>query len=418
MFDMAGILGAVTSMISAAAGSLISKLGVGCTNIPDAKPSFEISLDDKAFVFSSEASMLTDVVVDYTVFDSKAGACIITIKNPTMENKETKIRVTKDFKIPVGAKIVLSMGYNGTNAPIFTGFVIKVETSVERSIVETHANQISVLRLTCVDPKWFLMSNKKTDDHSKCKTYSAVVKEVLGDSCYAQKFALGNVDIKGEPQASAFFGKVACQDNETDFDFLKRLAEETGSLFYADEGGILHFTSLNSTKAPKGIIKKLTQEQAMEASFEMGRYDIPTSVMVVGMDPKNMTKTIKNKIKDSTPIGSGKDSDSSTKNTLKTSDYLLRLGFPVTKKYVEFRAKAIMDLKEIHFIKAKVKLKGTPGFQLRQQISIGGIATIPANKYLISGITHEFHAQPSSEFITTLTLSATRSKTVETSKKL
>ena len=414
---MAGILGAVPSMISAAAGSLISKLGVGCTNSPNAKPSFEISLDDKAFVFSSEASMLTDVVVDYTVFDSKAGACIITIKNPTMENKETKIRVSKDFKIPVGAKIVLSMGYDGTNAPIFTGFVIKVETAVERSIVETHANQISVLKLTCVDPKWFLMSNKKTNNHSKCKTYSAVVKEVLNTG-YSQKFAVGKVDIKGEPQASAFLNNVACQDNETDFDFLKRLAEETGSLFYADEGGILHFTSLNSTQAPKGIIKKLEQENAMEASFEVGRYDIPTSVMVMGIDPKDMTKTIKNKIKDSTPIGSGKDSDSSTKNTLKTSTYLLRLGFPVTQEYVKFRAKAIMDLKEIHFAKAKVKLKGTPGFKLSQQISVGGIATIPANKYLVSGITHEFHAQPSSEFITTVTLSATRSKTVETSKKL
>lgn len=382
--------------------------------------SFQLKFDNKEFKFSNKATLITDVSVDYTIFDSTAGSCVITIKSTDMVNEGTKIKVTKDFNIGLGSKIDLAMGYGGKNNNIFSGYIVGTEIGVKNDGGSSHSTLISVLTLTCLDPKWYLMSDLKSKSFpiTKNKTYSSVVKEVLGDSGYAQKFTVGNVDIKQEPQASTFYNDVAFQNKETDFIFLKRLAEETGSLFYADEVGALNFVSLDSDKKPKVTVKEITQSEALEASFQIDRYNIPSKVTVTGLNKEDVGgQQIVSSFGDSALIGSGDDSDKLTKNTSKNSDYVLALNVPVTKAYTDFRAKAIMNLKEIHFAQAEVTVKGTPDFKLGQMISTKGIGAIPGNEYLITGINRQYHSQPSITFTTTLKLNATRSKPIPLNKK-
>ena len=408
---------AIGSMAGSVIGSSIG--GVGGNKSYEDNTSFKIKFDGKEFKFSNKSTMITDIYVDYTIFDSTAGVCVMTIKSKEMVNEGTKIKVTKDFNISLGSKIDLAMGYSGKNNNIFSGYVVETKIDIESGDNSTHSTLTSVLTVKCLDPKWYLMSDAKSNQFPKRKNkkYSAVVQDVLKNSGYAQKFKVGTVDIKQEPEEATFFGDVACQYNETDFDFLKRLAEETGCFFYANEVGELNFISLDSNKKPKATVKEITQSEALKASFQINRNNIPTSVMVTGLNKDEIKELIISQFGDSTLIGSGDDSDKLTKNTSKTSIYLLELNVPVTKAYTDFRAKAIMNLKEIHFAQAEVTVKGVPDFKLGQMISTKGIGAIPGNQYLITGITRQYHSQPVVTFTTTLTLNATRSKPIPLNKK-
>lgn len=408
---------AIGSVASSAIGSAMS--GAGGNNSKEDNPSFLLKFDNNEFKFSSEATLLTDVYVDYTIFDSTAGVCVITIKSKDMVNEETRIKVTKDFNISLGSKIDLAMGYGGKNNNIFSGYVVETNIDIESGNDSTHSTLISVLTIKCLDPKWYLMSDSKSNQFPKAKNkkYSSVVGEVLNNQIYAQKFKAGTIDIKEEPEEATFYGDVACQNNETDFDFLKRLAGETGCFFYADETGALNFISLNSDRKPTPSVTEITQSEALKASFQINRNNIPASVMVTGLNKDDIKNLIISQFGDSAIIGSGNDSDKLTKNTSKSSIYLLELNVPVTKAYTDFRAKAIMNLKEIHFAKAEVTVNGTPDFKLGQMISTKGIGAIPGNQYLITGINRQYHSKPHTIFTTTLTLNATRSGTVPLNKK-
>lgn len=414
----AGAVGAAAGAAGALAGKFGSVLGGG-GGADNLNPSFAMSLDGKPYKFSSGSSILTDAYVDYTVFDSKAGVCIIKVVNKSVKNNKNGVAVSQDFNISVGSKIQFSMGYNGNNAPIFTGYVYKVNTDVQSADNGSADSTLtSKLTVVCIDPKWYLMVGEKSNDYAQSKTYSAVVKEVLGNQTYSQKFGGLNVNIKDEPDASNFPERVACQIKETDFDFLKRLAVETGCLFFADIVGALNFVSLDSPRLPKGGISELTQDAVLGAEFEINRGNIPTSSSIVGIDPKDLNKIISSEIKDSVPIGSGKDSDSLTKNFSGILGNITNAGIPRPKKLVDFLSKAELNLKELHSSQAKLKLKGTPGFILGQKIKLKPIATVPDNEYLITGINHTYSSSSAPNFVTTLTLNSTRSKPIKTDKKL
>lgn len=403
----------VKSALKSAAGSLLSG-GYSSQDLACASPSFEIKLNGKKLEFSSKNTVLTNVYVDYTVFNSAAGICVVTFKNLNMVKGKTGISVSQDFKFENGSKFELSMGHDGKNGKIFSGYVVVSETSIETL---DEVNKVSVEKVICMDPKWVLMSGKKTNSHRTAKTYSAVVKSVL--TGYSNQISVGTVNINAEPNASSFLGGyVACQNNESDFNFLKRLAEETGSLFYADEDAKLNFISIDSSAKPVGAIQTITQDQIIETSFKTDRSNIPKKVCVIGMDPKNVGKTIKAEVQDSKPIGEGKDSDGLTKNISNSDTFTVLINSDISQACAKFRASAIMNLKEIKFTQGTVMLRGTPGFKLGQKVKVSG-GTISANSFLVTGIRHEYSTQThSSEYITTLTLSSNRTKPIDTSKEI
>ncbi len=416
--SVAGAAAGVAGAAGALAGKFGSVLGGG-GGADNLNPSFAMSLDGKPYKFSSESSILTDAYVDYTVFDSKAGVCVIKVVNKSVKNNKNGVAVSEDFNIPVGSKIEFSMGYNGETKPIFTGYVCKVNTDIQSADNGSADSTLTAkLTVTCIDPKWYLMVGKKSNDYPQSKTYSAVVNEILKNQTYSQKSGNPNVNIKDEPDASNFPERVACQIDETDFDFLKRLAVETGCLFFADVKGVLNFVSLDSPSLPKGSISELTQDAVLGAEFETNRGDIPTSSTIVGIDSKDLNKIISSDIKDSVPIGSGKDSDGLTKNFSGILGNITNVGVPIPKKLVDFLSKAELNLKELHSSQAKLKIKGTTEFVLGQKIKLKPIATVPDNEYLITGINHTYSSSSAPNFVTTLKLNSTRSKPIKTDKKL
>ncbi|MGN1043805.1 MAG: hypothetical protein ACI4PR_03255 [Acutalibacteraceae bacterium] len=408
-----GLGSVIKGGLSSAASSMLSG-NFGSEGSTGLNPSFEMKLNGKEIKLN-EGSLLTDVCVDRTIFDSKAGICMFTIKNTRMEFNKSKISINDDLVFQLGSKIELSMGYGGKNLKIFTGYVVKSVSSVEHL---TNSCVISVSKVVCMDPKWFLMSKREFNCYSLSKKYSAVVSSILNDMGYAQKFSGVTIDISGEPNPNDFLGNyVACQEGESDFEFLKMLAEETGCLFYADEEGCLNFISIDSNKKPKGIKKSIESDKGIiEVSVEGNRGDIPLRVCVLGINKDDIGGVIKGESKDSVPIGSGKDSDTSTKNVPRSSVFEVNTGSVISKKLAEFRAQAIMNLKEIKFMQVSVKFRGNPGFKLGQMVKVSKTAMIPDSEYMVSGIKNEYNSQPGAEYTTTVTLNATRSNPVPTIK--
>lgn len=406
-------LGSIGSMAKGMASSALSGLMSGASG-GGVTPSFEIKLNSKKFKFANTESALTDVNVNYTVFDSAAGVCTIIIKSTAREDV-----AYGDVSFQIGSKIELSMGYDGQNGKIFSGYVVGSQGSIEYANGLTDATKILVGRNICMDSKWLLMSNKKMNTHDTCKSYSAVVKDTLKGN---MNIKVGTVDVKGEPKSkkSSPGDRVACQEIETDFDFLKGLAKETGCLFYADEDDKLNFISLDSSKKPKGLIKTIKKDMVESCMNETKSFSVPSKVCVIGLDATDMSKCVKGESKDSTPIGTGKSVNNFAKNTSKTSVKVINVNCPISKEEANIKSQAIKNIYDINAFQARITLKTCcPGFKLGQKIKTKGIDNIPDNEYIITKIEHIYSSQSSPEtYVTTVTLNSTRSTVVSSNKKL
>ena len=372
--------------------SLLKKLN----KVELSRPTVEISVNGKTL--EQEDSMFCNYVNVDLGAGPEAATCVVELVDPYYLDDE-KIHVNDKFKkITLGSKIEVSLGYGDDIETVFSGYVYNY--SIE--IISQKKGNKSVATIKCMDSKMLMMQNKLTNYYNKETSYSKVVKSVLT----RYKLLGSKVKIAGEKKFDKEF--FLYQRNESDYDFLVRLAGQTGCFFYSDSAGKVSFISPKNASNNK-ISTLEPSEYVFAVKSSQNLFGIPASLEVNAVDEKDPTKLLKSTVKDSEKIGSGNDISKSSKNIPSKSIISIVDNNTHSLSEAKFRAQSEYNLRELNLMETKIKIKGCYYFEVGKKIKLKEFDSITNNEYIITGVVHEYSAERKS-YYTWLTLNTNRIK--------
>ncbi len=313
------------------------------------------------------------------------------IVSKTSKGKEKyNFELPSDFaEIKVGAEFMVSLGYKyGPDkkqqdvTQVFSGFVSSFE-------LEVNSKQQAIMTIQGMDAKMWMMTSRRTQLFKGDHKYSAIVQKICRN--YLSKVGSKNIRIKEEKKIKADL----YQQNESDYEFLCRIAGITGSMFFmsANPKKLNFVNVLGLGKSKSFVLKPDQMVKSIKLSANM--WGIPRKVEVVGIDKKDYRKLITGESNDQ----SGSQNIGSNKGGKKFFELTNNLDGKVNKiKIVDntlstvdeakFCAQAIYNKREMNLLELKAKIMGYPNVELGKIVSVSGFSSPIDGSYVVSGIRH------------------------------
>lgn len=323
----------------------------------------------------------------------EASTCCVVLRfidMPIATDDGYEFKLPKDFaEIKVGAEFMASLGYRfdknskADEAQVFSGFVSSFD-------LEVNNRKQAIMTIQGMDAKMWMMTNRRTRLFQKDHKYSAIVQEICKD--YSKKLGSKNIKIQGEKS----FQTDLYQQNESDYEFLCRIAGITGSMFFMSANpkkfNFVNVLALNDSKM--FVLKP--DDMLISIKLSANIWGIPRKVEFVSIDKKNYRKVIKGESSDmgrnvkeigaSTgakkffQLTSNLDKDI---NRIKIIDNTLK-----TVDEATFCAQSIYNQREMSLVELKAKVRGYPKVELGKIVSVNDFGNPLDGTYVVSGIRH------------------------------
>lgn len=297
-----------------------------------------------------------------------------------------------------GESITVKLGYTSSasrsmnlTGDVFKGFISSVQISY---------GIVCTVVLECMDAKMWMMAGCKTEEKVGTK-YSMVVTSVLAQYTKSQKITATAVKIDNEPNLN----KTLYQNNESDYSFLCRLAEETGCLFFIYLGQACFF-SVGTYKAATALeLSPCTFVKNIKWTTSV--LGLSKEVVVTGIDPLHPSQEVKSKPVTKNISNIGQSSLTVSPNPVKNVDDITSKNITDegvdTSAYAQFVAQANFTKNSIKHIVCEVTISGhplgsvLPGYGVR----VSGWGSQIDNTYILTKIRHVY---TNKKFTTELTL--------------
>lgn len=328
--------------------------------------------------------------------DGEASLCSIKWRSCCYDSNQ-KFKLNSDFSdIKIGSKFEVSGGYVNSDikSKIFSGFVFSSYVEVK--------DGVSYIGVSGMDAKIWLMSNKVINFKGIEQKYSEIIKKILSN--YSSYSSGINVKISNEPSS---IRPGLYQSNESDFEYLRRIADITGSFFYVLDGKFM-FTSIEPNSSPKlnvspvgivsdsGIIKNI--------KFISNLVGIPKSVSVNFTNNEEYSKIPEpTKVPSSKKIGNGKIADDVTSNISNHNSINLTDFNIASSEDAKFIANSTYRKKSINFITCEIVCNFLPDTKIGSSAQISGFGFPLDNNYIVTSVNHKYDE---SNFCTTVKLSS------------
>ena len=326
----------------------------------------------------------------------EASTCYVVLRFIDMPStsKKSSGKETYDFKLPydfadikVGAEFMVSLGYKvdkddpGDITQVFSGFVSSFELEVD-------SKQQAIMTIQGMDAKMWMMTSRRTQLFQGDHRYSAIVQKIC--KSYSKKIGSKNIKIQEEKS----FQTDLYQQNESDYEFLCRIAGITGSMFFMSSNpkkfNFVNVLGLGDSKM--FVLKPNSIVQNIKLSANI--WGIPRKIEVVSIDKKDYRKVIKAESNDWEgknigAKGGGKKFFQLTNNleknvnTIKIVDNTLN-----TVDEAKFCAQSIYNQREMSLVELKAKVMGYPKVELGKIISVKGFSSPIDGTYVVAGIRH------------------------------
>lgn len=352
--------------------------------------------------WQSKGSLIIKSIDISVNVENESSVCTIVLTKPTTNFKLGTFMSGDEFKVvQQGESISVSLGYYISGKIPFTyeafsGFISKVRIGYDRQFVTTV--------IECLDAKMWMMPGCKFEKKLMNK-YSSIVGSTLLPA-YTGKVRAAIVNIQGEPTLS----KPVYQTNESDYQFLCRLAEITGCLFYI-YCGVAYFISPGALKSNVGLVISPCQELE-KVSWTSDVLGIPQQIVVQGIDPqkpKVPAKSTDVKVNLGN-IGQGLSPSMMAKNIGSATKKEITDLKADTMAVAQFMAQAEFTRRSMEFVKCVATISGytdlPANLSLGMGVKISGLGTGVDNSYILTGIHHRYINSKKLEFTTDLTLSS------------
>lgn len=317
--------------------------------------------------------------------DGKASSCYIRYGYPQFLYGKNGFDFGKFVgKFKMGSKIVISAVKQGkmTGTVLFIGYVYESDINISKDYPESGE---CIFEVKALDGRLSTMKNKKTEIYKIQRSYSAVIDGIL--SRYKAVLSKGKVTAGKEKFAKCFY---EYQCDESDYEFLIRIASRIGALFFVREG---KYYFINPSIPENSKFLTITpNDYVIKAKSKTTNWGIPDSVEIVTVNDKDVKKPIVGKTEKASAIGSGKDAKSISKRTgLKSIMRYADNRFESVKEAKD-EAQAIFDLRSLNLLTLNLKMVGSPSFKVGQRVNVAEFGKPIDNKYIITKIIHRFNA--------------------------
>lgn len=380
------------SILGKSWNNLYKKYG-GATN-----PIVEIKINGKSW--SSKEAKISKINI-YTSVWGEAGTCLVEIVDSLNDSVSSELKLNSDFKdIKVGTKLEISLGNvekigSSKTKEVFIGYIYacNMDISKDKTIVVIQG----------MDAKMWMMSNRKTKQIKDIKKYSKAVRQICSKN-YSDKISSSKIKVSGEIKISS--DSSIYQRNESDYEFICRVAKTIGALFFIDRG-VLYFIDPLHYKSVKLEIDA-SSAGIINIKGSMDIWGIPKSVKFTAIDSKNYKKKIEASEKKPDSVGSGKAANSLVRN-MPRDNVIENINSDINSSGdAKSLAKSLVTVMALNFFKVVVEMTGNPETKLGTGVKLKNIGAPFKNTYIVLGIEHIVRG---TEYITRLTLGTDAVKT-------
>ena len=207
-------------------------------------------------------------------------------------------------------------------------------------------------------PEFWMLSGRNIIPWDEPKTYANILDEIF--SKYNPKLGNYSIDFSYDLPSCLM---LLHDSEENDYDYIKRIASQTGSLFYSVDGGVM--------------FKPISPIETYGIAFngELGDYvkDIKLTSNVVGISKAVSMSYVK---------------DDDYENIVTISETLSgQIGNGST---VDSITSNIDESNSLNFIKCEITCDITPKFKVGSAVVLSNFDSIIDNKYILTSISHKF----------------------------
>jgi phage protein D len=190
-------------------------------------PSYGIVIDGTNL--TDDILIINSIKVELSIKDVAGMAEIIISDCYDSENNGFKSEIKSKLKL--GYNIKVSLGYGGKNEEIFSGYIEAINYEFGES---------PNITLVCMDAIHILMQNYSIEQKGNEKGLSTMIKELLDKQAgYISKSEIDNISSTG----------MQIAQNMSDYDFIKKSANENGFEFFI-VAGKAYFRTAKKNKEP------------------------------------------------------------------------------------------------------------------------------------------------------------------------
>lgn len=364
---------------------------------------------------------ITNFMVDTSVW-GEAGICeveftmLTTSGNVDLESAYLNIAPDKKLEISVGK----SEGKHKTvYKKIFTGFVEKIEVDISSQSSGDAMNRNNNLKFIVygMDAKLRMMTNIQTqqhDDPKNNKNFSKIIKEALDKHKSSCGIASTAVSLSKDFKVKS----ALCQVNESDYDFFRKMADLSGSVFFISSDNKAKFGDLTKLSGSKtatfsGDVSNGDMSEVISLNYSASVYGVPTSVTVEGANetaPSNekskiISASAKGSSIDKFNIGKGKSINTVISRNAKTS-IAISMNSVREKQEMECHVNAICTKRISNPIKVQVVTRGRSDVNLGDKVELKKYGKPINGQYIVTRIVH--YCSSAASYTTTFELSASK----------
>jgi phage protein D len=329
-------------------------------------PDFDIKFGGSA----PPQEMLNDML-DIVVEDSfhLPSACTIRLNSWDMENN--KFKWDGHSMLQPGQAVEVKLGYVNKLEKVFEGEITALE-------MDASAHMTPTLILRCVDKAHRLHRNRVQKTYQDV-TDSDVVSTVAGRN------GLGT-----DVTSTTAVHKWICQDNQTDYEFLKMLADRNGFRVFVS-GNTLHFEAVGEASGSDAVAEWGMNVRSFRP--RLTTHGQVQEVTVRGWDPSKKQGIIGKALHDAA-TKTRSISESKTGYAL-SSDFgdakQVMVDWPIhSQAEADSLAKSFMEKRESSSIEADGLCVGQTNIKAGKTIDVKGVGDKFSGKYVVTSATHTF----------------------------
>jgi phage protein D len=326
-------------------------------------PNFLIEIDDKDI--KSYGAEVNSVTVD-NVLDN-ADAFNFSVNNPyDPSNNEFKWLSGGNFE--VGKNVTIKMGY-GSNLEMM---ILGIITAIKYSFPAGGASQIEV---SGYDLSHLMMKGKKSGSWDKKKDSDVI-------STIASSYGLSPSEV----QDSVITQPKIKQDKESDFDFVKKLADRNGFEFFVFEKQLCFRPPEIKSES---VVNLQWGKTLISFAPEINIAEQVTDVKVIGWDPSSKKEIIGKASKGDEEKKQGKSSGSEVASKVYKEEVVEEIRKPVyNQSDADKLAKAALSKLSEGLVKGSGESIGLPILKPGMNIFLGGLGANFSRPYYMEKTTH------------------------------
>ena len=265
------------------------------------------------------------------------------------------------------------------------------------SVTSSNNGEVTYIEFELSSPEFWMLSGRNIVSFNEPKTHKEILEQIF--SQYNPKLGSYSIEL-GYDVPSGLISTHEYEEN--DYEYVKRVASETGSLFYSLNGDVI-FRPIE----PDSYSYIINLDEVDEIKLKSNIVGIPKSVTMSYIKDDDYENPVY--ITESLPdqIGGGLTADLKTSNIDDSTSFSFFNSDIDSDETSSFLAKVEHKRRSLNFIECEISCDIMPKLKVGSSVKLLKSGSIADNDYILTSFTHKFeNTEDGASLTTTLLLNS------------